>query len=97
MNSDVIGDGPYLFQIELPDAELDSGLFLQNRIEGNDIHTEALHSISHLATYASHSEDREGLAGQLISGVQFPIPSALLQRLCGLRHVAREGGDEGAC
>lgn len=97
MNGDVVGDGPYLLQIELRDAELGGGLGLQDRVEGDDIHAEALHSVGHFAAYAAHPEDREGLAGQLVSGVQLPIPSALLQRLCGLRHVARERGDQGAC
>jgi len=97
VNGDVVGDGPYLFQAELPDAELGGGLILQDRIVGNDIHAEALHSVGYLAAYAAHSEDREGLAGQLVSGVQFPVPSALFQRLCGLRHVARERGDQSAC
>lgn len=81
MNGDIIGDGPYLRQTELPDTELGGGLGLQDRIEGNDIHAEALHSVGHLAAYAAHSEDCESLAGELVSGVQFPVPSALLQRL----------------
>lgn len=97
VNGDVVGDGPYLLQAKLPDAKLGGSFVLQDRIKGNDIHAEALHSVGHLAAYAAHPEDREGLAGQLVSGVQFPVPSAFLQRLCGLRHVARERGDQGAC
>lgn len=97
VNGDIVGDGPYLLQAELPDAELGGGLGLQDRIEGNDIHTEALHSVGHLAAYATHPEDREGLAGQFVTGVQFPVPSTLLERLSGLRDVACERGDQGAC
>lgn len=96
MDGDVIRHRPYLLQSELPDAELGGGLGLQYGIEGDDVHAEGLHSVGHLATDTAHTEDREGLAGQLVAGVQFPVPSTFLQRLRGLRDIACQRGDQGA-
>lgn len=96
MDSDVIGYGPYFVQTELSDAKFSGRLGFQNRIERYDVHAEALHPVGDLAPYAAHSENGEGLAGQFVSGVQLPVPSALLQGLCSLRDVTRQRGDQGA-
>ena len=69
MYGDIVGDGPYFLRVEVSDAELGGDLVRQKRIIGNDIHAEALHSVSHLAAYATYPEDREGLAGQLVSRI----------------------------
>lgn len=97
VDGDVIGHRPQFLQAELPDAELGGGLRQQYGVEGDDVHAEGLHPDRHLATDTAHPDDREGLAGQLVARVQLPIPSALLERLRGLRHVARQRGDKGAC
>jgi hypothetical protein len=78
MNSDVVRYGPYFVQVELPDAKFGGSLGFEDRIERYDIHAEALHPKGDLAPYATHSEDRKSFTGQLVSGVQFSVPSAFL-------------------
>lgn len=97
MHGNVVSHGPYFVQAEHPDTELGGSLRLQYGVEGDDVHAEGLHPESYLTADTAHTDDREGLAGQLVAGVQLPVPSSLLERLRGLRHVARQRGDQGAC